>query len=190
MSEKYKIKEVQILLQSGVSLIADIDSIDGLESILKDLSANGFYLEDKKKSLLPPLKQEAKFQPGIDEAGSRVETKASLPQGALTKAKIIAFKDKIPQLLRPNIFSNVTEAMLVLLFSVESGLQTSKVNYDSFKGLFEAQNIKSGSPMRMLLTNLRNSGYLNKKAYSEDKSLSLTAKGESKAIEVLKSLCE
>jgi Mn-dependent DtxR family transcriptional regulator len=40
----------------------------------------------------------------------------------------------------------------------------------------------------MLLSNLKNSNYIDKKAYSTDRTLTLTAKGEKKAIEVLKSL--
>ena len=38
----------------------------------------------------------------------------------------------------------------------------------------------------MRLTDLRNSGYLDKRVYSVGRELRLTAKGEKKAVEVLK----
>ena len=50
----------------------------------------------------------------------------------------------------------------------------------------EAQNIKSGSPLAMLITNLKNSSYIDKKVYTEDKCLRLTAKGEKQAIDAIK----
>lgn len=180
MNEKYKLKEAQIPLQNGVTLRVEVDTMDGLKSLLADLSSAKFQIGGAPP---PP--------PSLgDDPISRLETKAALSSGSIAKAKIVAFKDNVPQLLRPNIFSNVTDALLVLLFSVETGLATSKIDYEAFKGLYEAQNIKSGSPMGMLLSNLRVSNYLDKSIYSADKSLSLTAKGEEKAIEVIKSLCK
>jgi len=41
----------------------------------------------------------------------------------------------------------------------------------------------------MILNNLKNAGYVDKKAYEENRILLLTAKGERKGIEVVKSAC-
>jgi hypothetical protein len=80
------------------------------------------------------------------------------------------------------------EAPLVLLHAVETGLRNSAIEYDSFKALYEDQNIKSGTPLSMLMTNLRNAGYLDKKEYREHRKLRLTPQGDKKAIEILKTL--
>jgi hypothetical protein len=171
-------------------VIAEVDSLQGVKSLLNDLAGASLPVEKPGEPVhvLPP--SAAKSQPDADDPASRVETKASLAPGSLAKTKLVAFKENAPQLLRPNTFENVTDALLVLLFAVETGLRTSKIPYDSFKGLFEAQNIKSGTPMRILLSNLRNAGYLDKTAYASEKTLSLTAKGETKAIEVLQQQCK
>jgi hypothetical protein len=60
--------------------------------------------------------------------------------------------------------------------------------YDDFKDLYDAQNIKSGSSLPVLLTNLRNAGYIDKKTYSADQTIRLTAKGSNKAEDVIKAL--
>ncbi len=41
----------------------------------------------------------------------------------------------------------------------------------------------------MLLTNLRNVGYIDKKAYGADRTERLTAKGANKAEAVIKTIC-
>ncbi len=190
MSGTYKLKEVRVHLQSGVVLTVEVDSMAGLKTLLQDLAAADFTVhavEDSERNRKPgPVGS----PPPGDDPASRVEIKASLAPGTLSKARVLAFKDNAPQLLRPGAFGNVTDALLALLFSVEAGLQVSKISYESFKGLYESQNIKSGTPMRILLSNLRASNYLDKAAHSADKSLSLTAKGETKAIEMLQEQCK
>ena len=48
--------------------------------------------------------------------------------------------------------------------------------------------MKSGTPLAMLMTNLRNSGYLGKNIYKSDRRLRLTAKGDKRAREILRQL--
>lgn len=186
MSSSYKIKEIHVELRPGVVLVADIDSVDAINKLLKDL-------QDTKLIALAHTAPEKKLgskgsTPPADDPASRLELRANLPTGSLVSGNILGFKDNIPQLLRPNVFSAVIDAALVLLYAVEGGLQNTSIDYESFKGLYDSQNIKSGSPLTMLLTNLRNAGYLDKKAYTSDRTLRLTAKGEKKAGEVLKDL--
>lgn len=66
----------------------------------------------------------------------------------------------------------------------------NRVNYDDFAALYGAQNLKSGSPLSMPITNVRNAGYLDSRAYSDGRRLRLTAKGDQKAVQVLKRLME
>ena len=72
---------------------------------------------------------------------------------------------------------------------MEIGLKRSAVSFDDFEDLHDAQNIKSGTPLPMLMTNLRNAGYIDKKAYATDRTVRLTAKGAAKAEQVITALC-
>lgn len=189
MSDEYTLREVHVEIQPGVILIADVRSMDALSGLLADLKDNGIA-PTPGKAKESEQQSEQDVPPAGDTPGSRIEVSAGIPKGSLAKKSIVAFKDDVPQLLRPSAFGTVTEAVLVLLHSVETGLRNQAVDYDSFKGLFEQQNVKSGTPLSMLMTNLRNSGYLDKNAYKNGRSLRLTAKGDKQAIEILKRLAE
>jgi len=183
MSDAYKLKEVHIQIQDGVTLIAEVSSVAAVWALLDELGSGEIKVIKHKATSKPPQNNEEKDS---DSPTARLESKAELTSGSLGAKKVLAFKDDVPELLKPNAIS-ITDAVLILLFAVETGLRKNKIEYESFKGLYEAQNIKSGSPLAMTVTNLRNAGYLDKKVYENEKSLRLTAKGESKAIEVLKS---
>lgn len=186
MSSNYKIRELRVELRPGVILVADIDSVEAASKLLKELQDEKLVTtthttEERRSGSKDSVRH-------AEEPASRLELRAGLQSGSLASRNIVAFKDNVPQLLRPNIFEAVSDAVLVLLYAVEGGLQTTSIDYESFKGLYDSQNIKSGSPLTMLLTNLRNAGYLDKKAYTADRTLRLTAKGDKKAGEVLKEL--
>jgi hypothetical protein len=193
MSAKYEIKEVRVTLKTGVEVYAQVDSVEAIKQFLQDLAKSDLNILDGARGGTSrdgkPLNLNLGSPPS-DTPISRVEIKASLNAGILIAKKVIAFKENVPQLLRPSLFSNVTEAVLALIFALEAGLQKSSIDYEAFKSLFEAQNIKSGSPLSTLLTNLRNAGYLDRTKFGADRSISLTGKGETKAIEVLRGLCK
>jgi len=184
MEDKYTLREVQIRVNQNLTVVAAVESVSAIKKLLEALSAENLspqFVENKAES-----RDDDKKKMVVDDTpASRLEMKSSIPAGSLLKSNILAFKDGAPQLLRPNAFKNTTEAVLALVFAVESGLKIPKIDYESFKGLFESQNIKSGSPLSMLLNNLKNSGYLDKKAYDTDRTVVLSARGEQKAIEVL-----
>lgn len=190
MSNNYKIREARIELQPGVTLIVEVDSIDATKKLLKDLSSAKLLEVQAAEPQSRARGTQQREPTTTEDPASRVELRAGLSTGRLGTSNILAFKDDIPQLLRPGSFKTVSDAAISLLFAIEIGLQNTSIDFESFKALYETQNIKSGSPLAMLLTNLRNSGYLDKKAYSADRTLRLTAKGEKKAIEVLKVACE
>lgn len=188
MSDKYILKEVHIEVQPGVKLVAEVSTLEALQNLLSELKTKNLSTIIKKD--YKQEKEESKKGSEIpsDTPAGRVEINAGLAEGSLLKFNILAFKDNVPQLLRTNIFKNVMDAALVLLHAVETGLRNPTLEYDSFKALYEGQNIKSGTPLSMLMTNLRNSGYLDKKEYRDSRKLRLTPKGDKKAIEILKTL--
>ena len=54
MSEKYRMKEVSVILKSGVSLVAEVDSIEGLKSLLNDLSTAKLEVQRVRQTPPPP----------------------------------------------------------------------------------------------------------------------------------------
>lgn len=185
MSDKYALKEVHVEVHPGVTLTAEVSNFDGLISLLNDLKA---------KNLISPIELKKRRDVDYGNKGKedtpegRIEVNAGIEKDSLAAKNILAFKEGIPQLLRPSAFANVTEAALVLLHAVETGLKSPTTEYESFKGLFESQNLKSSTPLAMLLTNLRNSGYLDKNTYKDARKLRLTPKGDKKAIEIMKQM--
>ncbi len=189
MAASYKIREVQIDVKPGIRLLAEVESIDELKKLVSEL-AKAELLEvraepDGHKKTAVHKEPEV----GDDAPAGRVELRAGLTQGSLKGKSVLAFKDGVPQLLRPNSFGNVTEATLALLFAIEVGMKRNPVEYDGFKAIYDDQNIKSGSPLPMLISNLKNAGYVDKGLYTGSRGLRLTAKGEKKAIEVLTAVC-
>lgn len=188
MTDNYTIRTVQIELLPGVILISDVQSLSVVKKLLEDVRKEGFLDRDVEENKDIKTKQDKSIL--IDNPINKIEIKANITPGKIVPTNIIAFKDNVPQLMKPNSFTNPSDAVLFLLFAIETGLDRLKIDYDSFKDLYDGQNIKSGSPLSMIFTNLRNGGYLDKKEYATDRSLRLTAKGEKKAIEVLKAQLE
>jgi hypothetical protein len=183
----YKLSEVRVTLPNGTVVTAEVSNIDDIKELLSNLGQFGLSPTHLKTNDL--LEKPTKVEDSdIDSPEARVETRADLAGGSLRAKSVLAFKDGVPQLLRPNAFGSVADASVALLFAVEVGLKKNSLEFDAFKGLYESQNIKSGSPVSMLLTNLRNAKYLDSKLYSAERKVRLTAKGEAKAIEVLKAL--
>lgn len=183
----YKITGVTIEVKPGVKLTAEVSSPAELKQLLDDLHEEGFQSATATTRTGAAASQ---LEHPVDESPIvRIETRASLAAGRLKSAKVLAFKDGDPQLLRPAAFASVSDATIALLYAVEIGLKKPSIPYDDFKDLYDAQNIKSGTALPMLLTNLRNVGYIDKKAYASDRTIRLTAKGATKAEEVIKGLC-
>lgn len=186
MSEKVKFKEVHIQVEPGVTVIAEITSASEIKPLLKTLKGQGFTPTETTPET---QKQVIKTQ-DTDDPAAQVETRAELTSGSLKAQNILAFKDGVPQLLRPNAFSTVSDVALALVFAVEAGLKQSSISFENFKPLYDDQNIKSGTSLSMLVNNLKNAGYLNNQKYAADRTIALTAKGEKKASEVLRALTE
>ncbi|MBI3355743.1 MAG: hypothetical protein HY038_03025 [Nitrospirae bacterium] len=186
MSQAVKYRELHLKIAENVTVIVDVASKADIKAALADLEDFGAVPRPKPVDKVGAQTED--FVPVTTEEDSpdaRLEVRAGLEQGSLKKKNILAYKDGIPQLLRPSSFPSVSDAALTLIFSVEAGLKKPSVSFDDFKALYDAQNIKSGSPLSMLLNNLKNANYIDKGQYSHDRTIRLTAKGEKKATEVL-----
>ena len=185
MSDSIKYRELRINLSQGVMLVVDVTSKDDIKRVLADLA-------DLAPPSLPKIKAEENLEPETsndeDSPEQRLEMRAGLDKGTLRSKNLLAFKNHSPQLLRPTSFASVSDATLTLIFAVEAGLKRSSISFDDFRTLYEAQNIKSGTHLAMLLNNLKNSGYIDKTQYSSARNIRLTAKGEKKATEVLSNI--
>ncbi len=182
----YQIQGVEVTLDTGIKVVAEVKTLDAIRELRQDIVEAGLGTP------IPMVKKGngGQRQPLPDDPLPRLEIRAGLADGTIARHRILAFKDEIPQLLNPGKFSNVTDAVLILLFAIENGLGQSSIEYEAFSGLYDAQNLKSGTPLSMMATNLRNAGYLDKRVYSEGRRLRLTAKGEERAKEVLRDLTE
>ena len=196
MGADYKIREVRVSLGQGVTVIAEVTSIEEISRLLKDLRSKGLEptgvdadISRKGKAEKPPAGNLSKADAEPDSPAGLVESRADLAAGSLASAKVLAFKDGVPQLLRPSTFPSVSDATLALIYALEVGVRNTNIAFEDFKAVFDAQNIKTGTPLPMLLSNLKNSGYVDKAAYGSNRTVRLTAKGEKRADEVLKNAC-
>jgi hypothetical protein len=178
-----KFREAHIQLESGVTLVAEVSTIQEVRDLISYLSDNQMVKRDKQNK--QPVDREPQFE---DLPEGRVELKADIPSGSLSSKKILAFKDGVPQLLKTTHFGSVTDAVVVLLYAVEFGLRKSKIPYDEFKSLYEGQSLKTGSSLSLLVNNLKNDGYIDKKVYDAERQLTLTAKGATKGADVLQTI--
>jgi len=192
MSDKYTLTEVRAEIHPGVTVIASVSTLDGLASLLEDLKAHGMGPDDRKKKHTDKdgagTQAKDASDAACDSPSARIEVNAGIEKGSLEKCNVLAFKDGVPQLLRPGAFTSVTEGALVLIHAIEMGLRSQGMDYEAFKGLYEAQSLKSGTPLSMLMTNLRNRGYLDKNAYRDGRKIRLTAKGDKRAVEIMKEM--
>lgn len=188
MSQRIEYRELQIKIGDGVTLTVGVTTKADIKEVLADLAEFEVGLPIKLHDKARALDDSPRDAPRDDSPEKRLEMRAGLDEGSLRTKNVLAYKDGVPQLLRPASFASVSDAALILIFSVEAGLKKSSISIDEFKTLYDEQNIKSGSQLSMMLNNLKNSGYIDKAQYSQHRSIRLTAKGEKKATEVLRGI--
>lgn len=190
--QQKKIKgKIEVFIGRTIKVITDIEND---EDIINNLSV----LEKIKDQLLKFDKIFGQERPLKTASTSQLQTPV-LPEDDpyekianmldnvtavdLRAMKIFSIKDQNVQLLKPNQFK-VMDAICVLLFILEVGIGKRDIEYDAFRDIFESQNIKSGSPLTMLMTNMKVAKYIDAKKYSS-KIVSLTPKGQEQAIAIL-----
>src|SRR5262245_47141726 len=142
MTDKhYTIKEAQIRLAQGAVLTLGVTSFAGVRQALEDAKAAGLEISAAApitpgaESIPPP--PPGPRVPAGDAPEDLIDSRAGLEPGKFAKLNLIGFKGDTPQLLRPSSLS-VTDALVLLLFAIETGLKTPKIEYDRFKAIYEA----------------------------------------------------
>lgn len=143
MSEAYKLKEVHIQMQDGVTLIAEVSSVAAVRALLDELGGGDIKVIKHKATLKPP--QYNNKEEGSDSPAARLESKAELTGGSLGAKKVLAFKDDVPELLKANTIS-ITDAVLILLFAVETGLRKNKSSTNLLKGYTRLRILRVEAP--------------------------------------------
>ena len=183
-------RELHIRLNDSIALVIDVGSKEEIKNALAELAEFSQLVPGNQKSSHTADAPETNLADDAESPETRLEVRAGLEKGSLRSKTILAFKDSTPQLIRPSSFASVSDATLTLLLAVEAGLKRSSISFDDFRTIYDAQNIKTGSQLTMLLNNLKNSGYIDKTQYNNDRTIRLSAKGERKATEVLATLTE
>lgn len=193
MAEQKKIKgRVEVFVGKAIKIVADIESDEELISSLSNIEKIKDQLIKFDKIFcqerVPAAAVSAPRQTGSLESDGPFEKIANMLDKVtvedLKTRKIFSIKDQNVQLLKPNQFKNVTDAICVLLFILETGFGSRDIKYEIFRDIYESQNIKSGSPLTMLMTNMKVAKYIDAKKYNS-KIVSLTPKGQEQAILVL-----
>ena len=82
MSETYKLKEVHIQIQEGVTLIAEVSSVAAVRALLDELGQEKF--KDAKDKVSPKPRQNKHEEEESDSpVPARLERKAELTSGSL-----------------------------------------------------------------------------------------------------------
>lgn len=194
--QQKKIKgKLEVFIGRGIKIITDIESEEEIITTLSCLEKikDQVVKFDKVLSQGQPLAVIPGAQPQItpvpeDDPYEKIANMLNnISATELRAKKIFSIKDQNVQLLKPNQFSKVMDAICVLLFLLEVGIGKRDIQYNMFRDIFESQNIKSGSPLTMLIINMKIAKYIDPKKY-KTKIVSLTPKGQEQAIAVLTKL--
>ena len=197
MAEK-KIKgKLEVFIGKTIKVVTDIenqdeiiDTLSCLEKIKAQLIKFDKLFYAEQSPIITPGVQQQAVVVDVDDPFEKVANMLdNVALVDLQTKKIFSVKDQNAQLLKPNQFKKVTDAICVLLFILETGIGKKDIKYDVFRDIFESQNIKSGSPLTMLMNNIKGAKYIDAKKYKA-KTVSLTPKGQEQAIEVLNKLCK
>jgi hypothetical protein len=157
----------EVTLQTQTSADNVADSIQELIKVLKSQGATQVKFEEKG---VPPADSDMPLQRLAGE----------LDIDAATLKNYVGFKDRTVQLRKASQIM-LADALTMLIFSVEKGLQESSLSLNEFENLISMNGIKFEYPTTTAIFNLKNVGYLNAKLYDEEKKLSLAPKGEDNA---------
>jgi len=161
----------------------------------------GFQIALSLETAKESLKNDTQFLIGlIEEVGAlpfKTEEKILLTEGPLerlekelnvdksTLRSIIGYKEGMVQIARASQLQ-VADAMCMLLFAYEKGFNESAIAFDQFDSLVKQNGIKLTYPLTTGIFNLKKGGYINAKLYDEEKQISLSPKGDEKAISAFK----
>jgi hypothetical protein len=153
-----------------------------ISSILDELSKSERKLPSWAKAMAaPPVEKAApaaKMTPREDPL-ERIALRLDVPGDKLRTANLFGVKGDKVQILKTQKFT-ASEAVMAICLVSETGLGRPALSYEDLKEAFQESSIKSKSPLYMIISNLGNLGYIDKKRYDSQAEVVLTAKGEAK----------
>ncbi len=118
--------------------------------------------------ILSPLPQESPVRSFAE--------KIEVDPDAFEKLKLIAIKNDAVQLLKPTKLKP-TESCYLLLAVNEFALGKQSMQFEDWRELCQASNIKSPTPIYKIASNAKNAGHIDKKKYTNTRELVLSPKG-------------
>lgn len=193
MTDQQKLKgKIEVFIGKAIKIVVYIENEDEITSSLSRLEK----IKEQLMKFDKVFSQERAFAPmapanpqhSLSSEDDPFENIANMLDGItgadLRAKKIFSIKDQSIQLLKPNQFKKVMDAICVVLFVLEAGLGKRDIQYSIFRDIYDTQNIKSGSPLTMIMINMKGAKYIDAKKYKA-KVVSLTPKGQEQAINVI-----
>ena len=168
--------------------------ISGMDRVLSKLTNSLENYEKKTKkisqnyhapALLTKDKDDEKMTFDGDDPMNKISLRLEMDYDKIKNSSLFGVKDGKIQIFKAQRITP-KDALLIITFIYETGLGNSAIPYEDMKEAFTMSNIKSKSPLYMLISNCTKAGYLDKARYDSQKEITLTPKGEAqvkKAIE-------
>jgi len=134
----------------------------------------------------------------LKEVDYRDETEMTKPMQKLAREldvdeqflrPLVGFKGNTVQITKASQLM-VTDALTMIMFSVEKGLGQASLSLDEMQGLIDLNGVKYEYPTTTAIFNLKKVGYINGSLYDQERRLSLTHKGEENARKAFKALIQ
>lgn len=175
-NDTHSIKVTRIVAVSEISKCID-EAINEI-SKSKAFVAKPVRMETKTPPTTPPL--------DLSENPVRsFAEKIGVDPDAFEKLKLIAIKNDDVQLLKPTKLKP-SESGYLLLAVNEFALGKQSMQFEDWRDLCQASNIKSTTPIYKIALNAKDNGHIDKKRYSSTREMILSPKG----VEVVKKAIE
>ncbi|MFA5856511.1 MAG: hypothetical protein WC867_04075 [Candidatus Pacearchaeota archaeon] len=170
-----------------ISMTTDT-SLENMDGVLDKLVNSYEKLESKIKKLIPledtlktaksvvEVKKDEIKNPTLEDPINKIALKLDLNYEKLNKATLFGIKSGKVQIIKTQKFTP-KDALLVITFLYEECLGNPAIPYEELKEFFQLSNIKSGTPLYMIISNSAGAGYIDKQRYDSQKEITLTAKG-------------
>lgn len=179
LSSKTKLDQIEVIISSF------IDSLDKCSKKIKKIAS-----EERPASPAPKPLVEKRKEPKaeIDEKEDplkKVSLRLEMDYEKLNKEQLFGTKEGRVQIFKPKF--SPKDALLVITFIYEIGLGNTSIPYEELKETFRNSNIKSKSPLYLIIFNAAKSGYIDKQRYDTQKEITLSPKGEARVKKIIES---
>ena len=194
-NSKIEVKIDLPTLKVVLSTEAEIDQIEGiLEKLLDSITKVNKKISKiaEIENIIPkvvygqtPVVVAPQIQTSTDDPLSLIAFRMDTDLSQLKNSSIMGIKDGKVQILKPQKFGAV-DAVLVMLLCYEVGLKKQSISYEELKLSYQDSGIKGNTPFGMVINNIKVGGFIDKAKYESTKEITLSAKGQTKAIEYFK----